>query len=89
MKLIGLNYSTNAEGRKVSTLHVADDFNSYYTNAEAGRGCTGQKVDSVYVGDFDCSNLKVGMDIDILYDKAIVTAKGKAFQPIKRIDILK
>lgn len=88
MKLIGIHYSTNAEGKKVSTLHIAEDFNSYYDAKEAGRGCAGQKVDSVYVGNFDCSNLKVGMEIDICYDKAITTAKG-TFQPIKRIDILK
>ncbi|RKI41202.1 hypothetical protein D7V86_10500 [bacterium D16-51] len=88
MKIIGIHYSTNGEGKKVSTLHVSDNFNDYYSNAEAGRGCVGQKADTVYVGNFDCSHLKVGMEIDICYDKAITTAKG-TFQPIKRIDILK
>ncbi|WP_281418861.1 hypothetical protein [Vallitalea pronyensis] len=39
------------------------------------------------IGNYDCSALKVGMDIDILYDKAITTAKG-TFQTIKRIDVI-
>ena len=89
MHLVGMNYTTNANGGKNTTLQVTDEFNMYYSNAEAGRGCMGVKVDSIYVGDIDCSGLKIGMDIDILYDKAITTAKGTTFQPIKRIDILK
>lgn len=88
MKILGMNYSMNANGQKTTTLQVAEEFNAYYTNVEAGRGCVGMKVESVYVGDYDCSALKVGMDIDILYDKAITTAKG-TFQQIKRIDIVK
>lgn len=88
MKILGMNYSTNANGQKATMIHVSEEFNSYYTNAEGGRGCVGMKADSVYVGNYDCSALKVGMDIDILYDKAITTAKG-TFQPIKRIDVIK
>ncbi|MBN7774404.1 hypothetical protein [Clostridium aminobutyricum] len=88
MHLVGLNYTTNANGFRNTTLQVTDNYNSYYSNAEAGRACAGVKCDSIYVGDVDCSGLKIGMDIDILYDKAISTAKG-TFQPIKRIDILK
>ncbi|NFO34609.1 hypothetical protein FDB37_13490 [Clostridium botulinum] len=88
MRLVGLNYTTNADGGKNTTLQVTDEYNAYYSNVEAGRGCIGVKVDSIYVGDIDCSGLKIGMDIDILYDKAITTARG-TFQPIKRIDILK
>lgn len=88
MHLVGLNYTTNENGSKNTTLQVTDDYNSYYSNAEAGRGCMGVKVDSIYVGDIDCSGLKIGMDIDILYDKAIMTAKG-TFQPVKRIEIIK
>lgn len=87
MKILGMNFSTNANGEKATTLHVAEEFNAYYTNNEAGRGCIGMKADSVYVGKYDCSGLKIGMDIDILYDKAITTAKG-TFQTIKRIDIM-
>ncbi|MEL7606059.1 MAG: hypothetical protein AAGU39_08395 [Sedimentibacter saalensis] len=87
MKLLGKNYSTNTNGQQSTTLHVAEEFNSYYTNVETGRGCVGMKVDSIYVGDYDCSALKVGMDIEVLYDKAITTTKG-TFQPIKRIDVI-
>ena len=88
LHIIGMCYSTNSNGSKMTTIHVSEDFNSYYTNAEAGRSCVGKKVDSIYAGDYDCSALKVGMDIEILYDKAITTAKG-TFQPIKRIEIVK
>ncbi len=88
MKIIGMSYSINANGQKVTTIHVAEEFNDYYTNVETGRGCVGMKVEAIYVGDYDCSGFKVGMDIDILYDKAITTSKGKTFQPIKRIDVL-
>lgn len=87
MTLLGMNNSTNTNGQKVTTLHVADDFNSYYTNADAGRNCVGKKVDTIYVGSYDCSNLKVGMEIDISYDKAVTSSKG-TFQTVKRIDII-
>lgn len=87
MTLVGMNYTTNENGQRYTTLQVIDDYNSYFNNPSAGRGCVGKKVDSVYVGSYDCSALKVGMEIDILYDKAIKTAKG-TFQPIKRVDII-
>lgn len=88
MEIVGLNYSTNTKGNKVTTIQVLDDYNAYYNNPEGGRGCIGKKADSVYVGEYDCSELKVGMHIDVLYDKAVTTAKG-SFQPIKKIEVLK
>lgn len=87
MTIIGMNQTKNAEGGYNTTLHIAEEFNSYYQNNEAGRRCVGQKVDSIYVGDYDCSGLKVGMSIEVLYDKAIQSKNG-IFQPIKRIDII-
>ncbi|WP_053982730.1 hypothetical protein [Niameybacter massiliensis] len=87
MQLIGMAYSINGNGEKVTTIHVAEEFNAYYTNSQTGRGCVGMRVESIYVGNYDCSGFKVGMDVDILYDRAI-TSKGKTFQPIKRIDVL-
>ena len=57
-------------------------------NTELGRSCLGQKVDTVYVGTLDISNIKVGTAIDVAYDKAIQTKNG-VFQPIKRIDVIK
>ena len=85
--IVGVNYTTNQSGVRNTTLHLEEDFDSYYSNAENGRGCSGKKVSTVYVGSYDCSGLKVGMDIDVLYDKAITTSKG-TFQAIKRIDVL-
>lgn len=88
MKLIGLHYTTNAKGERSTTLQVTDKYDAYYSNVEAGRGCSGEKVESIYVGSYDCSALKVGMEIEISYERAITTAKG-TFQQIKRIDIIK
>lgn len=87
MTIIGINYAKKDNGETTFTIHVMDEFPSYYNNNEAGRGCIGKKVDTIYVGSYNCSNLKPGMEIDISYDKAITTAKG-TYQPIKRIDIL-
>lgn len=87
MIILGMNYTTNANGGKNTTLHVAEEFDVYYNSASDGRGCVGQKVDSVYVGNYDCTTLKVGLQIEVLYAQAISTKNG-IFQPIKRIDIL-
>lgn len=88
MVLVGMHYSTNHNGVKNTTIHVVDEFGAYYTNVESGRGCIGQKVDTIYVGDYDCSSLAIGTEIDISYDKAIKTQNG-IFQPIKQIRVIK
>lgn len=44
-------------------------------------------MSTIYASQYDCSALKVGMEIDVLYDKAITTGRG-TFQPVKRIEIL-
>lgn len=87
MKLCGISWSTNALGNRSYTLHVEYEFDSYYDNSEAGRGCRGVAVETIYAGDIDCSALSVGMQIEVLYGKAITTKNG-AFQPVKRIDIV-
>lgn len=87
MELIGKNFSVNKDGERVTTLHVADEFNNYYNNSEAGRGCMGRKVESIYVGTLDCDNLKPGMDIEVLYDRAVTTKNG-TFQPVKRVVVI-
>lgn len=87
MKIVGMNYSVNSEGMRITTLHVLDEFDGYYNNPSSGRGCAGQKAESIYMGTYDCSKLKVGMSIDVLYDKAVSTSKG-TFQKIKKVEIL-
>lgn len=87
MVIVGMHYTTNEEGIKHTTIHVKENFESFYNNAENGRKAVGMKVSSIYVGAYDCLNLKVGMDINIYYDRAIVTAKG-TFQPVKKIEIV-
>ena len=85
--IIGIASTVTESGRVSTTLHLATPFGDYFDNPEAGRTCVGQKVEAVYVGGYDCSSLSVGDTVEILYGKAITTAKG-TFQPIKRIDVL-
>lgn len=87
MTVVGINRTVTANGEIHTTLHVTEDFDSYYTNPEAGRSCEGKKVVSIYVGAYDCSKIKPHMNIDISYERAITTAKG-TYSPIKRIDII-
>lgn len=87
MRIIGISSTEKENGRVFSTLYIEMDFEDYYDNPEAGRTCSGRKTDSVYVGDYDCSDLEPGMFIDILYGKAINTARG-TYQPIRRIDVI-
>jgi len=87
MRIIGISSTEKENGRVFSTLYVEADFEAYFDNPEAGRTCSGRKTDSIYVGDYDCSGLEPGMFIDILYGKAINTARGP-YQPIRRIDVV-
>ncbi|MBE5949899.1 MAG: hypothetical protein E7261_12905 [Lachnospiraceae bacterium] len=87
MRIIGISYTTK-DGEHRYTLEVAEAFASYFQNAEAGRYASGEKVESIYVGSLDCSQLKVGMDIDLIYDRMRRLADGTAYQPIKRIEVL-
>ncbi len=86
MTIVGMNFSTNSNGERVTTLHVTTEFDSYYSDRENGRGCAGKKVESIYVGNYDCSELSLNQEIEVYYDKAIVTKKG-AYQPVKYIEI--
>ena len=87
MTVVGKHSSVNANGEIHTTLHVTLDFPSYYNNKEAGRVCSGLMCQSIYVGSYDCSKIFLNSQIDILYDRAITTAKG-TYQPIKHIDII-
>ena len=64
MEIVGLHFTTSANGQKNTTLQVVDDYNPYYENAEVGRGCIGKKVESIYVGNIGCSALQVGQEIE-------------------------
>lgn len=89
MKIVGIHFSKNKAEQTVSTLHTLEEFPSFYSNSEAGRGCVGQMANSIYLGTYDCSALKIGMEIEVYYDRAVTTGKGTTFQPVKRIEILK
>lgn len=87
MYLQGINYSKNQQGKRVSTIHVIQDFDDYFVDETAGRGCLGKKVESIYVGDYDCTGLKIGSKIDVFYNKAVTTSRG-TFQTVKSIIVL-
>lgn len=86
MFIVGIS-SNESGGRKSTTLHVLSEFDAYQNNPEAGRTCEGQKAESIYVGNYDCSELELGQEIEIYYGKAITTAKG-TFQPVALIRVL-
>ena len=87
MKIVGLSYSLNDDGSRKNTIYVITEFDSYFSGADGKRGCIGNKTESIYAGDYDCSMLKPGMSIEVSYDKAITTRNG-VFQPIKKIEIV-
>ena len=87
MKVLGFHFSTNKDGEKVTTLHVGEEFDSYFTDKDAGRGCAGMKVETIYVGTYDCSTLKLGSEIEVYYGKAMTTRNG-TFSPIKKIEVV-
>lgn len=87
MELVGISYITK-DGVRKYTLEVTEPYDSYLQNAETGRYATGKKTDSIYVGAIDCSQLNVGMEIEVIYDRMRTLANGTAYQPIKRIDVI-
>lgn len=87
MKIEGIEVRESTSGRVNTVLHGTSPFSEYQDNPEEGRSCIGRKAEAVYVGTYDCSAIKVGMEIEIYYDKAISTSKG-TFQPIKRIEVI-
>ena len=87
MKIIGISSTTNEAGEKSFTLYITEPFPAYANASEKGRQATGNKVEVVYVGKYDCSNFKIGDEIDISYGKAVTTKTG-TFQPVKKIEII-
>lgn len=87
MRIVGINWSTNSSGEHCYTLHVVEPFNAYHTDAETGRGCIGERVDSIYCGTYACNHLKVNDVIEVYYDRAVSTAKG-TYQSVKHIEVL-
>lgn len=87
MRIIGMSYSTK-DGERKYTLEVSAPFDAYFKNVDSGRCALGEKVESIFVGSLDCSQLKVGMEIELIYDRMRTLPNGRTFQPIKRIDVL-
>ena len=51
-------------------------FPDYYNDPEKGSSCVGQRVGSIYVGDYDRTAIKPGMEVEIYYDKAVPTKEA-------------
>lgn len=83
--IVGISVNESSD-KTATTLYVLSNFDSYFNNPESGRSCEGQKAESIYVGNYDCSDLELGQEIEVFYGKAITTAKG-TFQPVALIRI--
>ncbi len=87
MRILGINCSKNASKETVYTLHLATNFEPYYSDKHYERTCIGERVESIYVGTYDCSDLDVGMEVEIYYDRAKTSSKG-TYQTVKKIEII-
>ncbi len=87
MTVLGIQNSKTKSGTKVTTLHVSEDFESYYTDKDKGRECAGKRVESIYVGEYDCTDIKIGSEIEVFYGKAVSTPRG-TFSPIRKIEVV-
>ncbi len=87
MEIVGISYATNTKGTRNATIYVVKEFDDYYKSTDGSRDFVGKKVEAIYVGSYDISDLEIGMEIEIFYDKAVVTAKG-TFQTVKKIIVL-
>lgn len=79
MRVLGIEINTR-DNKNLTTLHVIDEFNSY---EQQHKVVEGQKVEAIYVGNYNCDAISVGSEIEIIWGRA----RG-SYQPIKRIDIL-
>ena len=70
-EIVDKAYTKNDE--TVYALYVTEPFDSYYKNDAGTRSFENTKALSVYVGTYECAGLKLCMEIDISYDKAIIT----------------
>ncbi len=86
-KVVGMSYTINDTGARKSTLYVMPEFDDYYNDSEGKRGSVGHKVETIYVGEYDVTNLKPGMVIEVSYGKAVSTRNG-IYQPIQKIDVV-
>ena len=67
---------------------MEQDFEPFYKDEDGTKGFVGKRAESIYAGYYDCSQLKVGDEIEIYYDKAMTLKSGKTFQTIKKIEKL-
>ena len=89
MRILGKSWTKKNDGSITTTLHLASSFPDYYRDSEAGRSCEGEAVETVYVGKLDCSKLPIGAEVELTYDKAILTKNGSIYQPIKEVRLIK
>lgn len=88
MEIVGIQTNVKPNGEYTTTLHCIEPFESYYTDVQSGRNAVGNKAVSIYVGTYDCSDLKVGMSIEIFYGQPMTGKGGKAYAPVKLIQVI-
>lgn len=87
-KVLGKNYTTKDTGISTTTLHLAEEFPAYFSDSEAHRHCEGMMVEAVYVGQIDCSEIKIGDMVEILYGKAVPMKNGGFFQTVESVKVV-
>lgn len=80
--IIGI-LSNTKNGATTSTLHLAEDPSEFHNRD--GRKALGKVVSTVYVGEYDCSALRVGQEVEIFFSQAFKSNTGNVFQQVKLI----
>lgn len=80
--IIGI-LSNTKNGTTTSTLQIAEEPSDYHNRD--GRKAIGKVVSTVYVGDYDCSALRIGQEVDIFFSQAFKSNTGNVFQQVKLI----
>jgi len=75
--------SNTKNGTTTSTLHLAEEPSEF--NNRDGRKALGKVVSTVYVGEYDCSSLRIGQEVEIFFSQAFKSNTGNVFQQVKLI----
>lgn len=88
MKVLGIQRSFK-NGKSATTLHTESEFAEWLKDEAAGRSAIGKQVETIYVGDYDCSSLKVGDSVEIYFSQAFKNgATGAVYQQVKLIQVV-
>ncbi len=85
IKIIGI-YSVKKDGVMRSTLFTETEFSDYQQNNDSAI-IKGNRVETIYVGNVDVSNLEVGDFVEVIYGRAVNTKNG-IYQPVKAVRLV-